>query len=437
MMLRTSFLLLGVAFAVGLAGETDVSFEEEPNDAIPQVLDMGPGAQPGDPVSFRIKGWIGSTGDVDGFALELNTGDVVGAVATDTSTLHPRLCLEDAAGDLVIGNDDKFAGAKTLYFPRSPLPVPDEGADGDAFLATVIPVAGEYVLEVAGEDGTTGRYRLDIAVARPGLEAHAVGTRQIIFVDFDGAKINMGAFSNEGGAGTKTLSPMADFLGAWGLTAADEDEVIDTVLETLVEKLSTDIRDRGLNGDYASSSIPGEFDVEIRNSRDHADTYGLDPLVTRLVIGGTQAEAGISVFGVASALDPGNFSTDDEALLLLDQLAGLTPGNINRDLNQFSVAAGRTKAELVGRALARIGMHELAHVFGCRHTDSTNTVFDILDRGTPHGFDPVGAGPDKILGTADDVDWEFGVDAYDSREELRGVHDTLNTIAFGLATGRK
>jgi len=442
MRLRWMFAALGIGLIVAIAGldvaasegDTEVFFEREPNDATPEVLDTGPGAQPGEPIGFRIKGRIDTASDMDRFEIDLNPGDVLGATITDTSGLDPTLNLRDASGELVVGGDD----VPEVGMPDdSPLPnAKGPVAGGHAAVYAVIATAGRYVLEAAGQDGTTGRYRLDIVVARPGLEAQAAGTRQIIFVDFDGATVNMTKYAAWGGSGKKPLSPMRAFLSAWGLTAADEDAVIDVVLETLEEILSRRIRERGSNGDYSASGVPGEFDIEIRNSRDHADAFG-DPLVTRLVIGGTQAEGGIDVFAANSSLDPGNFSTDDDTLIMLDQLAGLTQGNVNRDLNQFGTAGDWTKAELVGRALGRLGAHELAHTFGCFHTESANHIFDPMDRGSPHGFDPAGTGPDKILGTVDDIDFEFGRDAYDSRQALRGLHDTLNTIAFGLATGRQ
>jgi len=435
---------IALSFAISelIAGDTDVSFEKEPNDATPQELAMGFGPQPGEPVSFRIKGRIDSASDVDRFSLDLNAGDVVGAVVTDTSGVDPQLRLETAAGDLVIENDDKFFG--TQHFIGPPLPKPDDGEQrGDAILYVVVSHSGEYVLQVAGEDGTTGRYRLDLVVARPGIEAQPVGTHQILFVDFDGAKVDMGQFPASG-SGTKILSPMADFLAAWGLTAADEDAVIDAVLATLEENLSSDIRQRGLNGDYALSGTPGEFDIEIRNSRDDADTFGIDPLVTRLIIGGTEAEAGAWTFAFASTTDPGNFSTGDEVVVLLDRLAGLTPTPPGQNLNVIPIATGHTKMELVGRALGNIGSHELGHVFGCWHTDFANAVIDQMDQGGPDGPNAAGVGPDGIFGTADDIDKDFGIDAYasanrvgDAKEPFRGMEDTLNTIAFGLATGRR
>ena len=89
--------ILALCFAVqrlaASEADTDVFFEQEPNDVSPQVLDMGSGAQPGQPVSFRVKGRIDTVDDVDRFSLDLNAGDVVGVVITDTSNVNPILSL--------------------------------------------------------------------------------------------------------------------------------------------------------------------------------------------------------------------------------------------------------------------------------------------------------------------------------------------------------
>ena len=82
MTLRSQLVALGTSLAVVIAvtelgaeaGGTDVFFEQEPNDFTPELLDMGPGAQPGEPVSFRIKGRIDPAVDVDRFQLQLNAG---------------------------------------------------------------------------------------------------------------------------------------------------------------------------------------------------------------------------------------------------------------------------------------------------------------------------------------------------------------------------
>jgi len=433
----------------GADGETDVLFEKEPNDVTPEALAMGAGAQPGEPVTFRVKGHIDPADDVDRFSLQLAAGDVVGVVITDTANVNPHLALVDPSGALAISNDrDRNAGERLP--PESPLPrSKGEGNWAqDAALYTVIHEAGTYVLEATGEFGTTGRYRLDIVVARPGIESLPEGSRQVVFVDFDGATVDtqVGGFKIFGGSGRKDLSPLSDFLALWGLAAADEDAVVDTFLATLEADLSTALRVRGKNGDYAASGTPGEFDVEIRNSRDDADTFGLDPLVARIVVGGTQAESGIMWPALTEYVDPGNFDTNSTTLVQLDQFSGLvaTPGDLDRDLNQFTLAAGRTKAELVGRALAKVAAHKVGHAFGCRHTEWDNEVYNLMDTSPRYGFDAAGAGPDKVFGNEDDVDPVFGVDAYMARIRgsgapgpYRGVHDTLNTIAFSLATGRK
>ncbi|MFV2067240.1 MAG: Ig-like domain-containing protein, partial [Pirellulales bacterium] len=44
-------------------------------------------------------------------------------------------------------------------------------------------------------------------------------------------------------------------------------------------------------------------------------------------------------------------------------------------------------------------------------------------------------GPDRIFGTADDADVDFGDDAFVPNEGFAGIEDTLNAIAFGLSTG--
>jgi hypothetical protein len=61
-----------------------------------------------------------------------------------------------------------------------------------------------------------------------------------------------------------------------------------------------------------------------------------------------------------------------------------------------------------------------------------------MDNGAPRGIldGPAHTGPDGIFGSQDDVDRDFGVDIFSTLEPFRGIQDTLNVIAFGLATGK-
>ena len=45
-------------------------------------------------------------------------------------------------------------------------------------------------------------------------------------------------------------------------------------------------------------------------------------------------------------------------------------------------------------------------------------------------------GRDFIFGSADDVPLQFGADDYSREDPYLGINDTLNTVAFGLSTGK-
>jgi hypothetical protein len=132
-------------------------------------------------------------------------------------------------------------------------------------------------------------------------------------------------------------------------------------------------------------------------------------------------------------IDPGNFSFDDEAIVLLDDLSA---ADHVFSLNQYEIAPGHTKAELVGKGIGSIAVHEAGHRFGNFHTELYSDRPDLMD-GAPYSLDlTVGVGPDRIFGSGEDIDVDFGVDVYNNWGVFVGSQDTLNTIAFGLATGR-
>ena len=166
MRLSSLLIVLGAVATIGLTvgdlganeSDTEVFFEQEPNDVSPHVLDMRPGAQPGEPVQFRIKGRIETADDVDRFEMDLNVGDVVGVAIRDTSGVNPALRLENEAGDLVIANEQSRRADDVLP-ADSPFPKANgygNSAD-DAVLYVVIVDEGTYVVEARGEDGTDGR----------------------------------------------------------------------------------------------------------------------------------------------------------------------------------------------------------------------------------------------------------------------------------------
>ena len=405
--------------------------EVEPNDnaAAAQALPLGFDA--GEQAQLVVGGSIDAVGDQDWYKLQLNAGDVLGVTVQGNNQLDTTLSLLDFDDELLIYNDDHQILAHNYYLPNeSPLPNLNSENSEDSLIQYVINTEGTYYLKVDANSGSTGDYKLNAVVARPRLEYEPIGAHQILFVDLDGVTVNMSKF---GGSGTKTLSPLRDFLHHWDLDASHEDAVIDAILANIEENLVSDIKEKGLNP---------EFDLEIRNSRDHADEFGSNPYMSRVIIGGSRGEAGIPYFAIAEHVDVGNFSLNDDALVTVDRQGA--PAGSPGTLNGIPLAPKRDRdtvmIELIGEVIGRQASHEAGHNFGNYHTDRDNDVPNVMDQG---GLSVL-LGRDGYFGTRDDLDIDYGVDVYAGISaagfqepfENTGVNDTLNTIAFGLTTGQ-
>ncbi|WP_422772474.1 PPC domain-containing protein [Plantactinospora sp. WMMC1484] len=332
--------------------------------------------------------------DTDFFAVRLRPGDVLGASVEGSAA---KITVFDPDGREVHGSPQD---ATALYPPNSPLP-----GGGNAVTDHVASKAGWHYVGVTLGDGM---YDITVEAYRPGQQP-----RQTLFLDFDGARINTAMF---GGPGVRTLSPMRAFLGRWGLTAADEDAVIDAIVAEVRENLRHDMVHSGLNP---------RFDIRILNSRDHADPFG-QANVSRVIVGGTIAESGVPTIGIAQYIDPGNFGTEDSALVLLDVLS--EPAGDDPSLNTY-LTAESDRIGFVGQAVGNVTAHEAGHFFGNWHVDQFNEQPNLMDQG---GNFPVmfGVGPDGIGGTADDIDVDFGEDEFNPGEGFTGIEDTLGRIAF-------
>ncbi|MET8355046.1 MULTISPECIES: hypothetical protein [unclassified Micromonospora] len=193
--------------------------------------------------------------------------------------------------------------------------------------------------------------------------------------------------------------------------------MIDAIVAEVEENVRHDMIESGLNE---------RFDLRIRNSRDHADPFG-EPNVSRVIVGGTIAESGIPTIGIAQYINPGNFGTEDSALVLLDVLSD--PSG-EASLNTYMTAAS-DRIAFVGQAVGNVTAHEAGHFFGNWHVDQFNEQANIMDQGGNPAL-MFGVGADNIGGTADDPDVDFGEDLLNPGEGFTGIEDTATRIEFAV-----
>ncbi len=367
-------------------------------------FDSGSGSGTGAEGPFNLTLTVGGI-DADTFAVDLKPGDVIGGSVTGSAA---ALTVYDSAGKVAFGSTQDASG---IYPMQSPLP-----GGGNAVVDYITPKAGRYTVQVASG---SGRYDVTLEGYRPGAELDAKGTTQTLFIDFDGARVNTAVF---GGPGVRQLSPLSGFLGRWGLTANDENALINKVIATVKENVLTDIKAKGGNPNAA---------VKILNSRDHADPFG-QPNVSRLIVGGTVAESGVDTIGIAQSIDPGNYGHEETALILLDLVSD--PAGATYSFNTYLPPTKSAKIKFVGTALGNVVSHEAGHYLGSFHVDQFNDTPSLMDQG---GNFPVlyGVGPDNVGGTADDVDVDFNQDTLNPGEGFTGVEDTLTATAWALAKG--
>lgn len=345
------------------------------------------------------------------FSTPLRAGDVLEVAGTGAGL--DQVSLRSSDDSLLMYSPFNLA----FVLPaRSPVGV----LAGDMSLAYVIPEDGTYELVVGGEGGS--RYSLSALVHRPALELADEGTEQIIFVDFNGATLNTVELF-DGDIESASLSPLSAFMTDFGLSASDEDALIDGIMAVIKQQLATDPASRSNNANTR---------VTLKNSRDDADPFG-EANVARIVIGGTIDELGIGTIGLSQSIDPGNFVHNETAVVLLDLLSAGSdePDSLNRYEVQ-NVNGVNARLELVARVVGSIASHEAGHFLSSFHTDQFNDTVNLMDQGGNleelMGLDDNGvyvAGTGNLPG--------FEVDTYVVNEGFVGLEDTLNALAFGLS----
>ena len=185
--------------------------------------------------------------DTDFFAVKLRAGDVLGASVKGSPTY---LTVYDTEPREVHGSDQDAPSST-----RSSSPLPGGGNAVTDYVATK---AGWHYVGVGRRQRRVRHHGRGVPAAAAGRQARsrrcswtstAPGSTPAIF----------------GGPGNVQLSPLSAFLAKWGITRADEDELIDAVVAGVTENIKQDLVASGLNN---------RFKLKILNSRDNADPWG-------------------------------------------------------------------------------------------------------------------------------------------------------------------
>ncbi|MFG0258351.1 MAG: hypothetical protein ACF8GE_10655 [Phycisphaerales bacterium JB043] len=358
----------------------------------------------------------------DYFKVDLEKGDILGlAVLRDGGSFDPMITVYNPDQTVLMRNDDGVAGIFPL---ASPLPGGVVGQDSDACI--VIPETGTYFMRVhpwVSGAGTfsEGDYILQARWFRSVYESRPLGDKQFIWVDFTGPTINAAALF--GGNPSANLSPLSSFLPNWGLGPGDMNAVVNAIITNMEQKF-----------DALAVENP-HFDYTLRNSHQHVLLPGT-PDITRIIIGGTIAELGVSTLGIAESIDPGNFDTTETGVVLLDLYSAPAP-NVN-SINSLVIDPSSSIIEAIGQVIGHTAAHEAGHTFGGWHTNNSNGTRNTMDSGGTTIQTRAGVGPDGIFGTADDLGPSFFVPDFYASEGVGvtpfSVENTDVRMAYAMSS---
>ena len=395
--------------------------EVEPNNIFTraQLLPLS-SSQP-----VNLSGTFANVSDVDYVAFDLKKGDILDTRLVAVTGSRPTVGLYDAAGNELLFTEGLFLGGRA-YPATSPM-----YKDGNVTLPYIIDTDGRYYMRIS--DGIGG-YSMNLRVHRSTFEQEPIGTQQIIYLDFDGSFLRRetfpGVFTLP--TGTVRVPSLARAMPLIGLTEADAPAVIRNIMTRVTNKLSPWLAEDSNNGYFPSTGRPGDFGVRLVSSLDSPDLFG-NPNVSRISVGGTDAELGIALtglFGVAESVDIGNFNREESALVIAELHATFAA-----DRQAIPISGSVTVADVFSEIIADTIAHEAGHFLGSVHQDPFNETLTMMDQFPPAEL--IGVGPDGIFGTRDDASFRFLDDDWSPLNTAYGggLNNSPDVVAFGMSTG--
>ena len=305
--------------------------------------------------------------------------------------------------------------------------VPGPFPTGNAAFAYVVETAGTYAVRVSRRQRCL--HARSCAPSGRISRGSRRGTVQTLFIDFNGATIDPAIFGNP--PGSAMLSPLSSFLSGWGLTPADENDVIDAILAAVEESLSTDMRVLGLNGDFDVYGDPGRLrrrhsqqprsrrsvrqpERQPRHRRRH------DPRARHR----DHRHRGVDRRRQLRARrDRRRAARPAERAGLRPELAQSVRARRRHDDLRPDRRRRRQHRRPRGRPLLRQLPHRQLQRRRQHHGPGRQPAQHGRRRPGPDAWAP-----------SDDTDVDFGADIYVPNEGFTGVEDTLNAVAFDLST---
>ncbi|UZO82540.1 T9SS type A sorting domain-containing protein [Aquimarina sp. ERC-38] len=372
--------------------------------------------------------YFGETPDTDSYSFSLKKGDVFGVAIDGVLRTTASLFLSDNTPGISTRDFTNFLS------PNSPLP-----SNGQTTLSYVIPEDGNYTLSIGS---SLGPYTAEILSSRPGLEANSIGKKQLIYLDYTGSEfvqreffrvpdtisVNDPVLNQE-----RFLSPFEDFLTNWGIenNTFNRVRLIHEIDKVVKENLKQELREKGINPEL-DVLIFSDLGSDFLGDRIPSILNRAGIPFSTVIVGGTIEESGIGTIGIANEIDSGNFSIDDQALVLLDELSNVDPNNPN-SINNIPRADNVPIEELIEVVLGNVIAHEIGHYLGNYHTTNSNEVFSIMDEGG--NINGLAGITDGAFGDANTVNVDFAKDTYSLNESFSplGIDQTDVNTAFALS----
>lgn len=358
------------------------------------------------PFDYKLTVFQAET-DVDTYAFYAEEGQII---SVSDSNMSLDISLRKDGKHIIAGHVPGFS-----IFPESSQ-IPRSNVKD---LVYTVQESGTYTISIrsAGFTEKAQDYDVKLSILDGSHFDMDVNENQIVFLDFNGAKLNGRPFN--GLDEMIELSPLADFMIDLGLAPEEENQLVLEVSKRVEAKVRSIL-------DEASTAETSK--VTFYNSLEHEDTFGQQN-VSRLIVGGTEEELKMSTIGVAQSIDVGNFDKEESAIILLDNISDIYYQDSVHNLRNES-----THFDLVAEVLAVVSAHELGHILSAFHTDNSNETANIMDAGGNMAM-KIGSGEDEIYGTEDDVDVYYAEDELDPWEGFRGNQHTGSIIAASLHKG--